>query len=276
MSKLYTQTLGNETISTYFREIRKSTVLTSEEEVELAIKIKNGDKGAIDKLVTSNLKFVISIAKEYQGQGLALGDLINEGNLGLVKAATRYDHTRGFRFISYAVWWIRQSIIQSLNENSRTIRLPSNVIIKLANTKKEFDKFQFENEREADMVDFQGDEGIVEISKLPKCSSLNVRVNEEGSELYQLIEDKNADTEIFSDTKDLLKVELNNILDKLSEREREIIKSYFGIDRDCEGMTLEAIGEKYDLTKERIRQIKQNALRKLRHNANNLFDILDE
>ena len=140
MSKAYVNFNGDDSISKYFKEIRKSDLLSPDEEVELAKRIQEGDKEATDKLVNSNLKFVISIAKEYQGQGLSLSDLISEGNLGLVKAATRFDHTRGFRFISYAVWWIKQSIIQSLNDNARIIRLPSNVITKISNMKKEIEK----------------------------------------------------------------------------------------------------------------------------------------
>lgn len=276
MSKTYVNFNEDENISKYFKEVKRTNLLTPEEEVELAIEIQNGNSNAIHKLVNSNLKFVISIAKEYQGQGLTLSDLISEGNLGLLKAATRYDHTRGFRFISYAVWWIRQSIMQSINDNSRTIRYPSNVINKISATKKEFEKFELENHRQADFLDFYGDEGLVDFNNLAKTSSLNEVVNEEGGEVYELLEDKNIDTEdMFGETEMIIKRELANILDMLTDREQEIIKCYFGIDKDVEGMTLEVIGEKYGLTKERIRQIKEKALRKLRHNAHNLFDIVN-
>lgn len=276
MSKTYVNFNDDENITKYFKEVKKTKLLTPEEEVELAIQIQEGSQEAIDKLVKANLKFVISIAKEYQGQGLSLSDLISEGNLGMVKAATRYDHTRGFRFISYAVWWVKQAIMQSLNENSRTIRYPSNVINKISATKKEFEKFELENERSADFMDFYGNDGMVDFNSLAKTSSLNDIINEEGGEISDLISDTSIDTDdIFNETDDVIKEELGLMLLELSEREREIIKCYFGIDKEFEGMTLEVIGEKYNLTKERIRQIKEKALRKLRHNADNLFDIMN-
>lgn len=275
MSKRYFNFNDDENISKYFKDVKRTKLLTPEEEVELAIRIQNGDKSAIDKLVNSNLKFVISIAKEYQGQGLSLSDLISEGNLGMVKAATRYDHTRGFRFISYAVWWIRQSIMQSLNDNSRTIRYPSNVINKISATKKKFEKFELENQRQADFTDFDDDD-MVDFKSLAKCSSLNDIINDEGGEVYELLEDTNIDNDdIFGETELIIKNELGTMLDALTEREKEIINCYFGIDKDYDGMTLEVIGEKYNLTKERIRQIKEKALRKLRHNSDKLFDILN-
>ena len=276
MSKTYVNFNEDENISKYFKEVKKTKLLTPDEEVELAKQIQEGSKEAIDKLVKANLKFVISIAKEYQGQGLSLSDLISEGNLGMVKAATRYDHTRGFRFISYAVWWVRQAIIQSLNENSRTIRYPSNVINKISATKKEFEKFELENERSADFMDFYGDEGMIDFNSLAKTSSLNDIINEEGGEVSELISDKSIDIDDMLNESDIIiKEELISMLSVLSDREREIIESYFGIDKEHEGMTLEVIGEKYNLTKERIRQIKEKALRKLRHNAHNLFDIMN-
>lgn len=276
MSKKYVNFNEDENISKYFKDVKKTTLLTPEEEVELAIQIQSGSQEATDKLVNANLKFVISVAKEYQGQGLSLSDLISEGNLGLVKAATRYDHTRGFRFISYAVWWIRQSIMQSLNDNSRTIRYPSNVINKISATKKEFERFELENERAADFSDFADKDNMVDFNTLSKCGSLNDTINEEGSELYELISDDSIDTDdIFGETDMIIREELNSMLGELSDREREIIECYYGINKEFEGMTLEVIGEKYNLTKERIRQIKEKALRKLRHNAHNLFDILN-
>lgn len=277
MNKLYVNFNENENISKYFKEVNKTKLLTPEEEVDLAMKIQLGDNRAIHKLVNSNLKFVISIAKEYQGQGLSLSDLINEGNLGLIKAAKRYDYTRGFRFISYAVWWVRQSIMQSINDNSRVIRYPSNVINKIAHTKKEFEKFELNNYREADFMDFYDVENLVDFNTLPKVTSLNQVVNDECGEMYQLIEDGNLENEdLFGETETIIKQEINNILNCLSDREKEIIKCYFGIGKDLEGgMTLKVIGEKYGLTKERIRQIKEKALRKLRHNADNLFNIIN-
>lgn len=276
MNKIYVNVSGDDSISKYFKDVRKSNLLTSDQEVELAKRIKLGDKEAIDELVEANLKFVISIAKEYQGQGLSLSDLISEGNLGLVKAATRFDYTRGFRFISYAVWWIKQSIIQSLNDNSRMIRLPSNVINKISEMKRNIEKFEAENEREPVFGDFEHLEDFIDITTLPKCSSLNEVINEDGSELCEILEDKfNYTEESFYDIDYKVKCELDNVLSLLSSREREIVECYYGINKDYDGMTLEAIGDKYGLTKERIRQIKEKAIRKIRHNANQLFDALN-
>jgi len=278
MTKVYVNVSGDDSISKYFKDVRKSELLTSEEEVNLAIRIKNGDDKAIEILVNSNLKFVISVAKEYQGQGLALPDLINEGNYGLIKAATRYDHTRGFRFISYAVWWIKQSIIQSLNDNSRTIRLPSNVISKVSSTRKEIERFKLENEREPIYGDLFDDDGnLIDILSTPRCTSLNQTINDEGDELCLLLEDKDAlKEENFYDVDERVKYEIDKVLSSLSDREREIVECYYGINKDFDSMTLEAIGDKYNLTKERIRQIKEKAIRKIRHNAHGLFDALNE
>ena len=277
MNKNFTSASGDETISNYFKEVRKSVLVTPEEEIKLAIRIQKGDEKAKDELVKANLKFVISIAKEYQGQGLSLSDLISEGNLGLVRAATRYDHTKGFRFISYAVWWIKEAILKSLNDNSRIIRLPANVIKKLSDLRKEVDKFESKNGRPAtdsDLVDEDGE--TLEAPKTPSCTSLNDVINEDGDELYCLLEDNNSTTEkeIFSQ-EDKIKKEIKNILSKLDPREKEVLECYFGINKEYDGMTLEAIGEKYNLTKERIRQIKEKAIRRIRFNANGLFDILN-
>jgi RNA polymerase primary sigma factor len=274
MNKIYVNASGDDSISKYFKDVRKSVLLTPDQEVELAKRIKQGDKEAIDELVEANLKFVISIAKEYQGQGLSLSDLISEGNLGLVKAATRFDYTRGFRFISYAVWWIKQSIIQSLNDNSRMIRLPSNVINKISEMKRNIEKFEAENEREPVFGDF---EDFIDVNALPKCGSLNEVINEDGSELCEILEDKSNDIdESFYDVDSKIKEELDNVLSLLSPREKEIVECYYGINKEYDGMTLEAIGDKYGLTKERIRQIKEKAIRKIRHNAHGLFDALND
>lgn len=276
MNKTYVNTSTDENITKYFKDIKQSTFLTSEREVELAEQIQNGNQLAINELVTANLKFVITIAKEYQGQGIPLIDLISEGNSGLVKAATRFDPTRGFRFISYAVWWVRQAILQSLNDDSRTIRYPSNIINKISQTKKELEKFESKNGREADYVDFMDDDSTINIDILPKCSSLNNVVTEDGNELCELIEDKSIDIDdMFDETSAVINKELENILSYLDEREREIIECYFGLNKNYENMTLEVIGEKHGLTKERVRQIKEKALKKLRHNAENLFDIIN-
>jgi RNA polymerase primary sigma factor len=265
---------GQDSLSKYFKDVRKSILLTPDEEVTLAQEIQNGDKKAIEKLINANLKFVVSIAKEYQNQGLSLSDLISEGNYGLVKAASRFDHTRGFRFISYAVWWIKQSIIQSLNENARTVRLPANIINKISFLKKEIEKFENENEREPIYGDlFDDNNEPIELYSFPKCSSLNDIINEDGDEIIDLI---SSDEEEESIIDDRIKNQLNTTLSILDERERDIIQSYYGINRDSEPMTLEAIGEKYDLTKERIRQIKEKSLRKLRHNSHDLYSLINE
>ena len=276
MSKKYVNFENENSLSKYFKDLRKSILLTPDEEVLLAKRIQLGDEKAVTELVNANLKFVVSIAKEYQNQGLSLADIISEGNYGLVKAATRFDHTRGFRFISYAVWWIKQSIIQGLNENARMVRLPANVINKLSGLKKEIEKFEFENEREPIYGDlFDENNQPVELFMYPKCSSLNDVINEDGDEIIDIISSTPEETEnIIIDER--IKNEINQTLSVLDERERNIVESYYGINIDCEPMTLEAIGEKYDLTKERIRQIKEKAIRKLRHNAHNLYNLINE
>jgi len=278
MSKKFVTNYDEDSIGKYFKEVRKSELLTPSEEVELAKRIQDGDELAVELLVNANLKFVISIAKEYQNQGLPLADLISEDNYGLVKAAMRFDYTKGFRFISYAVWWIKQSIIQSLNDNSRMIRLPANVILKLAKIRKELAKFELENEREASTGEIinEGDEDELTILETPTVNSLNTPINEEGSELSELIGDKSDDEVEPYEIDQRLKDELSETLSVLDDRERDIIESYFGINKEHCGMTLDDIGTRYDLTKERIRQIKEKAIRKLRHNAHNLFDLLNE
>ena len=279
MNKHYINLNGDDSVTKYFKEVRKSTIITAEEEVELSKRIQEGDDSAIEELVFANLKFVISIAKEYQNQGLPLCDLINEGNYGLIKAATKFDHTRGFRFISYAVWWVKQSIIQSLNDNARTIRLPTNVINKLSQLRKEINKFKLENEREPVYGDIEIEGENVEIINFEQnvTKSLNDVINEDGSELYEIIENPNTvEVENFYDVDSIVKDELNKTLTLLSDRERLIIEYYYGLDSNYEPMTLEAIGEKFNLTKERVRQIKHNALRKLRHNAYELFNVLNK
>jgi RNA polymerase primary sigma factor len=281
MSKKFVNDYSEDSIGKYFKEVRKSELLTPKEEVELAERIQDGDDVAIELLVKANLKFVISIAKEYQNQGLPLADLISEGNYGLIKAALRFDSTRGFRFISYAVWWIKQSIIQSLNDNSRMIRLPANVILKLAKIRKELEKFEFENERHASTGEIINknkaeDEDSLIVIQTPTVNSLNAPINEEGGELSELIPDTGEDVVEAYEMDQKLKKELNETLSILDERERDIIESYFGINKEHVGMTLDDIGDRYGLTKERIRQIKEKAIRKLRHNAHNLFDLINE
>lgn len=276
MSKKFINFNDEDSLGKYFKEIRKSTILTQKEEIDLAKKIKRGNQNAINRLVNANLKFVVSIAKEYQGQGMPLSDLINEGNYGLIKAATRFDHKKGFRFISYAVWWIKQSIIQSLNENARVVRLPANVINKLSKLNKEISKFELENEREPVFGEiFDKYNEAFSLIKYPKHSSLNQIINEDGDELLELIPDDITDKdELEIDIK--LKEQINKTLSILNERERVIIELYFGINSGCESMTLESIGERYGLTKERIRQIKEKAIRKLRHNSHDLYSFVNE
>lgn len=275
MNKKFINFDNDDSISKYFKDVRKSTVLTQKEEVKLAKRIKKGDEKAITELVNANLKFVVSIAKEYQGQGLSLSDLISEGNYGLVKAASRFDYKRGFRFISYAVWWIKQSIIQSLNDNARVVRLPANVINKLSKLNKEIAKFEHINEREPIFGEIGDEEINNDLLKYPKCASLNDFINEEGDELIELIPSETEDDDRL-EIDERIKNQLSKTLSVLNERERTIIECYFGIDTNCEPMTLEAIGERYGLTKERIRQIKEKAIRKLRHNAHDLYDLINE
>ena len=224
----------------YLNETSKNDLLTKEEETELAIRISKGDKQALDKLINSNLRFVVFIAKQYKNKGLPLEDIISEGNYGLMVAAKKFDHTRGFRFISYAVWWIRQAITQSLNEDSRTIRIPSNIIS--------------ENQKR-----LKKDEDS--LINTPYTTSYHQKINEDG-ELLNLLEDPNSispDFNIISE--DNLKTCIRKCTSILNEREKDIIFKYFGI--EGEEYTLDAIGEKYNLTRERIRQIKEEILKKL-------------
>lgn len=276
MSRKYVNFDVEDNIGKYFKDVRKSIILTPSEEIRLAERIKEGDEKAVELLVNANLKFVISVAKEYQNQGLPLSDLISEGNYGLIKAAKRFDHEKGFRFISYAVWWIRQSILQSLNDNARMVRLPANIINKITYLNKEISKFEFLNEREPVYGEiFDKDKEVMDLVYYPKCLSLNETINEDGDELIELIpnlDEEENQLEIDNKVKD----ELQKTLSVLDDREKEIIENYFGINTNLEPMTLEAIGEKYNLTKERIRQIKEKAIRKLRHNANGLYSLMNE
>ena len=263
--KLSTIPINQEEIATYLKDIRKIKVMTPEREKELAQRILSGDitlseKKQIEKeLLIGNLRFVITVAKQYQNQGLELSDLIAEGNLGLLKAVENFDWTKQLRFISYAVWWIRQSILQSLNENARTIRLPVNVVQDLQKAKKEVEK------NGADLPD--------KFVNLPTVINYDAPLNEEGDTLLDLI--KNPDAELpdsVFDTKEILKEKLKEILGILDDREKLIIEDYFGLSGQTR--TLEDIGNDFKLTKERVRQIKEKALRKLRNESNDLFEYL--
>ena len=253
----------------YLQEIGREELVSPEEEVELAQRIQKGDKAALEKLTKANLRFVVSVAKQYQNQGLSLPDLINEGNLGLIKAAEKFDETRGFKFISYAVWWIRQSILQALAEQSRIVRLPLNQVGALNKINKALSKFEQENERQpsseelSEMIDVSKEK----ISDTLRVSGRHVSVDapfvegEDNSLLDVLPNDDSpmADRGLVNES---LNTEIERALSTLSSREREIIKSFFGI--GCQEMTLEEIGERFGLTRERVRQIKEKAIRRLK------------
>ena len=253
----------------YLQEIGREELVTPDEEVELAQRIRKGDQEALEKLTRANLRFVVSVAKQYQNQGLSLPDLINEGNLGLIKAAEKFDETRGFKFISYAVWWIRQSILQALAEQSRIVRLPLNQVGSLNKISKALSKFEQENERQpsneelSEMIDIPKDK----ISDTLRVGSRHVSVDapfvegEDNSLLDVLPNDDSpsADRGLVNES---LNTEIERALSTLTDREREIIKSFFGI--GCQDMTLEEIGERFGLTRERVRQIKEKAIRRLK------------
>ena len=259
--------LEEDSLSAYMRDVRKKgDVITADKEVELAKLIQKGDSQALNELVSANLRFVIKIAKEYQNQGVPVADLINEGNYGLTVAARKFDHTKGFRFISYAIWWIKQSILQCLNENSRTVRLPGNVINKLSKIRKEIDEFEKENHRLPTDTE-------VEQIHTPSCTSLNEFINDDNDELVNIIADNmfRLPDNLEEEEQKLRENEMKRAMYNLSEREINIINCYFGI--NGEPMTLEMIGEEVELTKERVRQIKESAIRKVRNNLGGIFDI---
>jgi RNA polymerase primary sigma factor len=257
----------------YLQEIGREELITAEEEVQLAKKIRDGDQSALEKLTRANLRFVVSVAKQYQNQGLSLPDLINEGNLGLIKAAKRFDETRGFKFISYAVWWIRQSILQALAEQSRIVRLPLNQVGSLNKINKAYSKLEQEYEREpspqelAIILDLPEDK----IADTMKVSGRHVSMDapfqqgEEGSLVDVLVnhDSPRADGNLMNES---LSKEIDRALSTLTERERDVIKLFFGIGIP-HGLTLEEIGAKFDLTRERVRQIKEKAVRRLRHSS---------
>lgn len=256
----------------YLQEIGKEELITVEEEVELAQRIKKGDQEALEKLTKANLRFVVSVAKQYQNQGLSLPDLINEGNLGLIKAAEKFDETRGFKFISYAVWWIRQSILQALAEQSRIVRLPLNQVGSLNKINKAFARFEQEHERTPSPEELANELELPteKVTDTLRVAGRHVSVDapfadgEDNSLLDVLVnpDSPNADRGLINES---LSTEVDRALETLTERERDIIKYFFGI--GCSEMTLEEIGEKFDLTRERVRQIKEKAIRRLRHSS---------
>lgn len=261
----------NQTIDKYLQEIGKVDLLTPEEEIELAIKVREDDQWALEKLIKANLRFVVSVAKQYQNQGLSLGDLINEGNLGLIKAAKRFDPTRGFKFISYAVWWIRQSILQALAEQSRIVRLPLNRVGALNKIGKKFSELEQEFEREPSPSEIaeQLDMSLYEVDKTLQISGRHLSVDQpfvqgEDNKLLDVMADDNQLPPDHILMKESLRTEVERALKSLTDREAEVIRLYFGIERE-HPLTLEEIGEKFNLTRERVRQIKEKAIRRLRH-----------
>ena len=264
---------SNRSLSQYLEEIGKYEPLHPSREVELAQAIKKGNRLAMKELVEANLRFVVSVAKDYQGQGLPLTDLINEGNMGLMKAAGRFDETRGFKFISYAVWWIRQSILQALAEHSRIVRLPLNRVGTISKITKAAEKLEAEVERSPNEeeigrnLEMTSDEVIDAMRISRRHHSLNAPFRDgDKNSLIDVIEDDgqiDPDEPLMAES---LKDEIRQSLDTLKDRERQVIKMYFGIDRDY-ALTLNEIGEEFNLTRERVRQIKEKAIRRLRHRS---------
>ncbi len=261
----------SQSLDKYLQEIGKVDLLTPDEEIELAIRIKKNDQVALEKLVKANLRFVVSVAKQYQNQGLSLGDLINEGNLGLIKAARRFDETRGFKFISYAVWWIRQSILQALAEQSRIVRLPLNRVGALNKIGKAYSNLEQEFEREPNAHELaqELDMDINEVSDTLKISGRHVSMDApfttgEENRLLDILENDEQPSPDYTLMSESLRSEIERALSTLSEREAEVIKLYFGLNKE-HSLTLEEIGEKFNLTRERVRQIKEKAIRRLRH-----------
>ncbi|KOF01924.1 RNA polymerase primary sigma factor [Roseivirga ehrenbergii] len=263
----------SQSLDKYLQEIGKVDLLTPDEEVTLAQRIREGDQLALEKLTKANLRFVVSVAKQYQNQGLSLGDLINEGNLGLIKAAQRFDETRGFKFISYAVWWIRQSILQALAEQSRIVRLPLNRVGSLNKISKTFSELEQKFEREpspdelAEVLEVTTNE-IVDTMKISgRHVSMDAPfVQGEENSLLDVLEndmDEKPDTGLMNDS---LRREVQRALSTLTQREADVISLYFGLNGE-HSMTLEEIGEKFNLTRERVRQIKEKAIRRLRHTS---------
>ena len=273
--KITKQVTNRETASLdkYLQEIGRVDLITADEEVELAQRIKAGDVAALEKLTKANLRFVVSVAKQYQNQGLTLPDLINEGNLGLIKAAQRFDETRGFKFISYAVWWIRQSILQALAEQSRIVRLPLNKIGSINKINKMYAYLEQANERvpSAEEIARELDMSVNDVKEAMKNAGRHISmdaplVEGEDSNLYDVIrsnESPNPDKALILDS---LRTEIERALETLTPREADVVRLYFGLS-DQHAMTLEEIGETFDLTRERVRQIKEKAIRRLKHTS---------
>lgn len=258
----------------YLQEIGKEELLTVDEEVELAQRIRMGDRKALERLTKANLRFVVSVAKQYQNQGLSLPDLINEGNVGLIKAAEKFDETRGFKFISYAVWWIRQSILQAIAEQSRIVRLPLNQVGSVNKINRVLNKFEQENERRPSLEEISEKTNLPEdkIDDALKVTGRHVSVDApfaEGEDNNLLDVMVNDDAPMADKTlvMESLRAEINTVLKCLNERERNVIEAFFGINQP--EMTLDEIGTKYGLTRERVRQIKEKAIRRLRNSTNN-------
>ena len=263
----------SQSLDKYLQEIGKVDLLTADEEVVLAKRIREGDQLALEKLTKANLRFVVSVAKQYQNQGLSLGDLINEGNLGLIKAAQRFDETRGFKFISYAVWWIRQSILQALAEQSRIVRLPLNRVGSLNKISKTFSELEQKFEREpspeelAEVIEVSASEVVDTMKISGRHVSMDAPfVQGEENSLLDVLEndgDEKPDDGLMTDS---LRKEVQRALSTLTSREADVITLYFGLNGE-HAMTLEEIGEKFNLTRERVRQIKEKAIRRLRHTS---------
>ena len=275
--KITKQVTNRETASLdkYLQEIGKVDLITAEEEVELAKKIKKGDASALEKLTKANLRFVVSVSKQYQNQGLSLPDLINEGNLGLIKAAQRFDETRGFKFISYAVWWIRQSILQALAEQSRIVRLPLNKIGALNKINKAFAKLEqsFEREPSADeiadilqLTEIEVKESMRNAGRHVSMDAPLMNTDENSSSMYDVMEEEDAPNPIGGLITESLRREIERALSTLTGREADVVRLYFGLN-GSQAMTLEEIGERFDLTRERVRQIKEKAIRRLKHTS---------
>ena len=263
----------SQSLDKYFQEIGKIDLITADDEVDLTIKIRGGDHLALEKLTKANLRFVVSVAKQYQNQGLSLGDLINEGNLGLIKAGQRFDETRGFKFISYAVWWIRQSIMQAIAEQSRIVRLPLNRVASLNKISKTFSELEQKYEREpsldelAEVMDVSTAEvvGNMKISGRHISMDAPFRAGEENN-LLDVLENENAESPDSSLMRDSLRREVQRALSNLTQREADVISLYFGLNGEHSN-TLVELGDKFNLTRERVRQIKEKAIRRLRHTS---------